>query len=274
MSVISITSPLHSDGHTVALRLAERLGARCVDREALIEAAHDYDITETKVTRLFEQLPTFLERLTEHKDTYLACVRAVMVDWALEGNIIYHGFAGQELWREVPHALKVRLVYPMEQRMQQQMRKYGLSQEHARDVLIRSDQETAKRMHYLFHADWLNARCYDLVLNCGPLTMEESETLILHMATLPAFQPDAERRRRLEDLAIRSRIEALLAVTFRTRAEPLQLSVADGTVVMRGVAPPSLDVDLLMQHIRDLHGVSAIRNELRMAEAMPGRWAI
>jgi len=274
MSVISITSPSDSGGDEVALRLADRLGARCVNREVLIEAAHDFDISESKVRRLFEKLPSFLERLTEQKDAYMACVRAVMADWAREGDIVYHGFAGQELWRDVPHALKVRLVYPMEQRMERQMRKFGLSREHAREFLSRSDQETAKRMQYLFHADWLNARCYDLVLNCAQLTPEDIDALILHMAGLPAFQAGAVQQRQLDDHVIRCRIEALLAVTFNTRAEPLQLSVTDGIVAMRGVAPPSLDVDLLMQRIRGLQGVSAIQNELRMVESTPGRWAI
>ena len=69
---------------------------------------------------------------TYHAHTaYVAYVQATLAEWAKDDNLVYHGNAGQELLREVPHVLKVRLMYPIEARIQIIMQRFKYTREQA-----------------------------------------------------------------------------------------------------------------------------------------------
>src|SRR5579863_2215977 len=148
MAIITITRGQHSGGEEVAQAIADKLGARCVSVEVLREAALKYGVPEDKVEGAFEKSPTFWERMTESRRIYVAYVQAVLADWAKSDNIVYHGNAGQELMREVPHVLKIRLMYPVDARIHTIMQKFKYTRDQAARYVEQDDEERTKRTRY------------------------------------------------------------------------------------------------------------------------------
>ncbi|HUJ76501.1 MAG TPA: cytidylate kinase-like family protein, partial [bacterium] len=158
MAIVTITRGLHSGGEELAKSVADELGARCVSDEVLREAAKTYNVPKEKLEQVFESKPSFWERLTESRRLYLAYVQAQLAEWAKDDNLVYHGNAGQELLREVPHVLKVRAMYPIAKRVQTIMERFHYTREQAARYVEQIDDERTKRTRYLYNADWRDSR--------------------------------------------------------------------------------------------------------------------
>src|SRR3972149_1207437 len=83
---------------------------------------------------------------------------------------------GQWLLRGVPHALRVRIVAPFEQRVRHWIKRTAEvsgetpNQRAAADFVRRDDAEKAGRMRYLYEGDVAGPSLYELILNTEKLT--------------------------------------------------------------------------------------------------------
>jgi cytidylate kinase len=263
MAIVSLTIGIHSGGDQIAEDLAKALGARCVSREVLLEAAKTYNVPEEKISQVFERTPSFWERMTESRRTFLAYIQAILADWAKEDRLVYHGNAGQEMLREVPHVLRVRIDVPMPQRVRIAAQALQTDPEQARRAIEQADDERAKRLRYFFNADWKDISLYDLVLNTEKLTLADARDLILLAAKLPRFQLTPERRPAFQDYLLKSRIYAMLASALVGRLSLVGVAVQSGVVTLSGtLTSHESALDALVQQIQGLPGVKQVNNEI------------
>ena len=263
MAIISITRGMHSGGEEVAEALAKALGARCVSQDVLRETAKKYGVPEDKVENLFEKAPTFWERMTESRRIYLAYVQATLADWAKDDNLVYHGNAGQELLREVPHALKVRLMYPIEARIQTIMQKFKYTREQAARYVEQIDEERTKRTRYLYNEDWRNSRRYDITFNVDRLTSQHVIDVMLGLVKQPEFTLDEAKVPAFNDFLIKTRVYALLAGSLVGRLSLVTVTVKHGIVKLEGTLTSNEEVvEELVEQIRRLDGVKGVDNQI------------
>jgi cytidylate kinase len=263
MAIITITRGQHSGGEEVAQAIAEKLGARCVSVEVLREAALKYGVPEDKVEGAFEKSPTFWERMTESRRVYVAYVQAVLADWAKDDNLVYHGNAGQELLREAPHVLKVRLMYPIEARIQTIMEKFKLNHDQAARYVEQIDEERTKRTRYLYNVDWREARRYDVTYNIDQLTSRHVVDMILYLAKQPEFTLSEAKAGEFSDFLIKTRVYALLAGSLVGRLSLVTVTVANGIVKLEGTLTSNEEVvEEMVAQLRNLDGVKGVDNQI------------
>src|SRR6266487_5403208 len=165
MSIITISHEAFGDGRAVAERVAAILGYRCISREVLIEASQRYGIAEAKFFEILEEQPHhWWARCLESLGVYRDVLQAAICEFAQEGNLVYHGRAGQEFFPGIRHVLNVFVDTPTDSRIQQVMARKGLAEEAARKFLEESDTIRARRIKELFKVDWRDPTRYDLVL--------------------------------------------------------------------------------------------------------------
>lgn len=261
MPIVTITRGKYGGGGTLAEEIAAALGARCVSREVLIEAAKAYNAPEEKVAEVFETTPSFWERMTESRRIYLAYVQATLADWAKDDNLVYHGNAGQELFREVPHALKVWLIYPREYRVNRAIQELKCSKHEAERLVTQIDEDRTKRMRYMFNVDWRDPTRYDVVLRIERIQAEDARDTILRLAGRPEFQLDDVKRPKFQDFLIKSRVHAILASRLAGRPSLIDVNVSEGVVTLQGVLT-SHDprIDEVIETVGKLDGVRRVEN--------------
>jgi len=263
MPIITITRGLYSGGEGIAEAVAADLGARCVSGEVLIEAAKNYNIPESKISQVFEKTPSFWERMTESRRTYLAYIQATLAEWAAEGNLVYHGNAGQELLREVPHVLKVRLLFPPAQRVRAIMEQFGQSREEAERYVQQIDEDRTRRMRYLFNQDWRDGSRYDLWIRMERITPDHAKRIIVDVARQPEFTVTEDRQRVFHDFLLKCRIYALLANVLVGRLSLITVTVQDGVVTLEGtLTSHETAIEQLVVEIEKLEGVKEVHNEI------------
>ena len=208
MPIITISRGSYSRGKKVAEKLARELGYECISREIILEASEQFNIPEIQLVRAIEDAPSILDRLTRGKERYLAYVRAALLKHVKKGDVVYHGFAGRLLLRDIPSVLKVRVIASIEDRIQEVVRRDGVSEDEARERIARADDERRKWSHHLYDVDPRDASLYDIVLQVRPMTIDDAVGTIKLAAGLPAFQTTPEVKKTLERLAARAAADA------------------------------------------------------------------
>lgn len=216
MSIITISRGSYSSGRAVAEKLAAKLGYECVSREVILEASEKFNIPETQLFRAVKDALSILDRFTFGRERYIAYVRAALMTHARKDNLVYHGLAGHFFLQDVPTVLKVRVVANMESRVREAMRRENCSDEEARLLIDRDDEERRKWSLQLYGVDTWNSDNYDIALNIAAMTVDDAVDLLLHNVRRPSFQTTPKSREILDNLTLAAQVKASLVEEFPT----------------------------------------------------------
>jgi cytidylate kinase len=208
MAIITISRGSYFRGKEVAEKLAQKLGYDCISREILLEASEEYNVPEIKLIRAIQDAPTILDKLTRKKSKYLAYVRTSLLKHVARDNVVYHGLFGHFFLQDIPHILKVRIVADIEARVVDEVKRAGISENKAREILLKDDEERRKWALYLYGADWWDATLYDLVIHLKTITVDNAVDLLSSMVQLPEFQTTPESQDAINNLVEAARMEA------------------------------------------------------------------
>ena len=257
MSIITISRGLYSSGQALAERVAEMLGYRSMSRELLLEAATRYEIPEAKLTELMETPPEVTPIKPELLRLYRVVMQAAMCEVVQGGKIVYHGHGGQEFLPGIQHVLKVRLLAPLAYRVARVREQRQMDQASAYLYIARVDDIRARRVQEFFGVDWQDPRRYDVLLNLARISLDEAAQQVAEWAKRPQFQPTPASEQALQDLTVKARVEAALAVKEETRSVILNILVHQGTVHAWGGLP---GFGLEREVIRVIEGVEGVRD--------------
>lgn len=210
MAIITISRGSYSKGKEVAERAAERLGYRCISREVILEASGIYRIPEVKLVKAIHDAPSVLDRLSGGKLAYIAYYKSALARLVREDNIVYHGLAGHLLLKGMPHILKVRIIADLGDRVTNEMKREGISEQDARSMILKDDQERRKWTQSLYGMDPWDSSLYDLVIHIDRFTVSNAVDFVCEAAGLEQFKTTAESRKKMDDLALASEIKAAL----------------------------------------------------------------
>jgi len=263
MSIIAISRGTFSGGEALAKVVAERLGYRCLSREANLGAvAKTYRVPSEELTAAMERRPSFFEQVVGEHTVYLKCVRAALCEEARGDKLVYHGFLGQLLLPGVSHVLGVRVIADAELRIQAAMRQRNLARKDAQAYIEKVDKERRKWTRYLFDVDWEAPHLYDVVLNLSRMSLETACETVARLIERPEFQPTAASRKALEDLALSSRVSAALARNHRTRDADLTVTADEGIVIVTGWTRWPEVEKAIPEVVRRVEGVQKVRSKV------------
>ena len=207
MSIITISRGSYNRGKEVAEKLAQKLGYQCISREILLEASKEYNVPEIKLIRAIQDSPSILERLTHKKEKYITFIRTALLKHVQKDNVVYHGLFGHFFLQNIPHVLKIRIVGDLEDRVEDEVKREGISADKAREIITRDDDERRKWALYLYEADAWDATLYDLVIHLKTISVDDAVDLISQTRQLPGFQTTSESQQAIDSLVEAARLE-------------------------------------------------------------------
>ncbi|MFC1856632.1 AAA family ATPase [Thermodesulfobacteriota bacterium] len=210
MAVITISRGSYSYGKEIAEKTAAKLGYKCISRDLLLEVSKEYHIPEIKLVHAIHDAPGILERLNRKKEKYLAFIKSALLNHLKEDNVVYHGLAGHFFVKHVPHALKVRVVADMEDRVRLEMERKCIDADKARCILEKDDDERRKWSKDLYGIDTADPGLYDLVVHIKQLTVDDAVDMICDTVSKEQFKTTPESQRKIEDLALSAAVNKAL----------------------------------------------------------------
>ena len=211
MAVITISRGSYSRGKEIAEKVAEKLGYKCISRDLLLEVSKEHNIPELKLVHAIHDAPGILERLNRKEEKYIAYVKSALLDHLKKDNVVYHGLAGHFFVQDVPHALKVRVLSDMEDRVRLEMERKNIDAEEARSILEKDDEERRKWSQRLYGIDTADPCLYDLVVHIKKLTVDDAVDMICDLVSRDHFKTTADAQRQIEDLALSAAISKALS---------------------------------------------------------------
>ncbi len=210
MSIITISRGSYSMGKEVAEKVAEKLGYQCLSREVILDASDLYQIPEIKLVKAIHDSPGILDRIGGSKKAYVAYYQSALAGRIKNDNVVYHGLAGHVLLKGIPHVLKVRIIADLEDRVAIEMKRENVTRQEALDIIKKDDEERRKWTQSLYGVDPWDSHLYDLVVHIHKFTVDDAVNLICEAANLNQFKATNESQKKMNDLALASRVKAFL----------------------------------------------------------------
>lgn len=265
MGIITVSRGSFAGGRAVAERLSQLLGYPSLSREhVLTEAAQEYGILESELTRSLNEAPPFWQQVPGKRLAYVKCVTAVLLDHASRGDLIYHGHVGHLLLAGVPHVLRVRVTADLEFRIRSAMEQVHLKRDEAIAHIRRVDEERARWARLLYGVDWEDPTQYHLIVNLGRLSAASACEAIVRMSEMPEFQPTTEGLEAYENLRLSCKVWGSLARNAETRSAGLQVTARDGEVVISGTVASARALELIPRIAGEVPGVKSVKTEAGM----------
>jgi cytidylate kinase len=207
MAIITISRGSYTRGKEIAEKVAAELGYECIYRSMLIEASEQFNIPEVMLVRALHDPPSVLDRFTHGKERFVAFIENALLERIKDGDIVYHGLAGQFFLRGVQHGLKVRVIASLDERVRWEVEREDISSEEARALLKRDDVERRRWALSLYGIDTRDPVLYDMVLNLSNMSVDCAVEMIVHAAKTPSFTATPESVQSLNDLLLASRVK-------------------------------------------------------------------
>ncbi len=208
MAIIIISRASYSHGSMIAEKVAEELNYKCVSREVISLASQEYGVPEAWLKDAIETGPSLIDRFKYGKKKYIAYIRAALLEYAVQDNLVYHGLAGAFLLKGIPNILRVLVSATMEERIKEMMKRLNVSENEARKAIERFDKERKKWAMFFHGRDPWDINEYDLGVVIGRLSIEDAVRKILDTVKLPSFQITDEIRKMLQDEYLAAKVKS------------------------------------------------------------------
>lgn len=187
--LITISREMGSGGRLVAELVVKQLGNpwKLFHKEIVEEIAKMTHLDKELIKATDEKTISFIEEIISDffgnrymsLSTYHKNLIKVLTTVGNRGFVIIVGRGAHNLF---PHALKVRIICEMEQRIKWGMEYEKISEEEAIHRIEESDKKRIEFEKTLFHHDLRRPYHYDLVIRTGPdLSIENAADLIVRM---------------------------------------------------------------------------------------------
>ena len=214
----------------------------------------------------YEKPVSFIDHIMGVKDKYLAYIGSTLLKNMLEGNVLYHGLAGQLFVGGVSHALRVGITADKKDRVKFHLGEHDGDEEKALREVEKRDRNIQLWGRKILNMELLDSSMQDIVLNVSHIGMDEAVNMVCRLAQSPAFQATPESIRTLEDLYICSQIKIALIdnwpncrITIKNGA--VTVNIAEGNVFDE-VFHQANTRDEVYLLIRDIEGVEKVNVEI------------
>lgn len=186
---ITVSREKGTGASEIAHSVGKKLGWDVLGQELLDFMAERYHtprhllefVDETAASWIYEVFGNWINQQAISQEEYVHRLGKIMLLAAHHGNTIFVGRGAQYL---LPRAkgLAVRIVAPLEFRIEQVMRRDGLAHKAAKHRVAETDRGRREFIRHYFHHEGTDADLYDLVVNVAKLGTEGASDVIVAAA--------------------------------------------------------------------------------------------
>jgi cytidylate kinase len=263
MAILAISREYGSRGKEIGWRLAQQLSYEHVDKKRLFQ---DLDRVGKRWGQVARELDEVSPNLWERHDWqylgYIAQLESLILDYAAADKAVIVGRGAFYVLRQVPHCLKVRVVAPLEDRIEHIVTKDGLIHHAAKELITVTDRDRAGYVWANYQIKWDDPNRYDLFLNSSSFSNSEAVDILAAALAAKDRLATPEAKMHLADLALAAKIKAHVATDSRVMVPTLKVSFEDGVFVVSGVIHSPKELHLVQELSSEIAGTRPIRFDL------------
>jgi len=266
MSIITITRGTKSGGLKLAKCLSQKLDYRVIGREEVIsECAKKYNIMEEILRDKLEKSPNLWQKFTDDYCRYIIYVKCALLRAVKEDNIIYHGYSGQFLLKEVPHVLKLRIDAPLDIRVRPVMEELNYSYEQAVEYINKVDNRRKRWTKMVYSENWYDISAYDMWINLKNCSLDNVCNFVAKAIDHDDFRTTKDSQDFLENLSLACEVKAALVSDDKLwNNQQINVTSHKGVVMLRGSLKNKELLDLTIETALKVKGVQDCKSEITL----------
>ena len=155
------------------------------DRNLMEKVLEDHDLPTRLAQFLPEDRVSYLEDIMADllqtyppSQTVILQTTETILKLASVGNVILIGRGGNVITSRLPNVFHVRLVAPLEDRIEHSHESYGMTKTEARNFCLREDVGRKRYLKKYFRADINDPLLYHLIINTGLVGYDDAARMI------------------------------------------------------------------------------------------------
>lgn len=266
MSIITISRGTKSGGLELANRLSQRLGYETLSMEMVIaESAKKYNIMKEILLDKLEKTPSLWQKFTDEYARYIIFIKCSLLKAIKQDKIIYHGYAGQVLLKDLTHVLKLRIEAPLEYRVKSIMEEFNYSHDQAVEYIKKVDTRRKRWIKMVYNDDWYSPGLYDLWVNLQHISMDNICELVSMAVKHNDFKSSEESVRNLENLSLKCEVQAAMASDDTIwKSQQILVNAYDGVIVLKGTVKNKELRDLIVETSLKVKGVTDCKSDINL----------
>jgi cytidylate kinase len=264
MAIITISRQLGSLGRTIAKLLVEELGYNFLDEESLeaMIGKHE-EMNGVSMQKYDEKKPALWDAFSSDKYKYLNFIKSTVYEFAQQGNCVILGRGGQCLLKDLPGLLHVRIIAPLETKVERIKQQFNCDNHYAKQIVQHSEHDRAGFHKFFFHIDWEDPKLYDLVINTSLLTVKTATDLIKQaLLSKEIHEREHETSNKLTDLSLGQEVITTILYTEKIPVRFLEVMAEDRIVTLKGSVDAIDDIERSEWVARQVPGVRKVVNRI------------
>jgi cytidylate kinase len=179
ISVITVSREPGSGGKLIAQKIADKLGFDLFHREVIHEMAESAQAKKMLLETLDEKGLSVIEDLISSlvydrylwPDEYLKHLMKVVGTIGKHGRAVIMG-RGANFILQKERVLRIRVIAPLERRIQNVMKEYGSSEVETRRRVLRTESDRMSFIRKYFNTSITDPMNYDLIINTDTMSLD------------------------------------------------------------------------------------------------------
>jgi cytidylate kinase len=174
MAILTISRQQGSIDREITQTMARLWNYEYIDRKKILDDVAAQGPQWEEFGKEFdEHYPNVWERYDRSYMGFVILSQSIILNHALKDNVIIVGRGGNFLLKDVPYALSVRIVAPLEQRLEAITRKENLSRGAAELLVKKVDKDMSRSVQRIYGQNIDDPSAYDLFFDLGVLPVND-----------------------------------------------------------------------------------------------------
>lgn len=263
MAILTVSREFGSGGREIGQAVAEFLGYKYVNKERILDdiraAGKKWEEWGKDID---EHCPTVWEKYDWSFRGFVALLQSHILNYAFSDKVVIMGRGGNFLLKDIPHALRIRVIAPIEVRVEMIMKRKSVDRKTARWLAEKTDSERACFIHVIYGKNWNDPAEYDMVFDTGTQTVDEIVNIVKNTLLGKEQFNTEEARKVLQMRAIAARVKAGILTNPRFFVPTLDVYYDGKSIILRGVIHNPEEHKHIENEARKLAGDVPLRCEL------------
>jgi cytidylate kinase len=255
MAILSISNEFNSGADEIGHVIEKQLGYEYLSQSRIMKEASAAGKEWARFSVEYGQaMPTIWERYDWSFMGFMALVQSIIFDHAQKDNIVIMSRGANYLLSGIPHILRIRVVAPLEKRIERVMMTDNVSWETARLLVKKADYEITSAIQQIYGKKWDDPSAYEIKFDTSIQELDQITEIIkgLLMAKNNLKTPEARQQFAMKALA--ARIKAGIFINPKFLIPTLEVEVAQDGIVLHGVARNIKEHQAIDKEVRKICG--------------------
>jgi cytidylate kinase len=259
MALLLISRGSFSGGQLISRCLSKSSGMRCLTREDLIAAVNTHGELANKVVATMGKAAHDYAQLSALRRPYKILMQRALLGYVREGDVAYFGYSGHLLLSGIAHAVRVRIIVPVQQRVELLRKSEGVTETEARERIYREDEERSRWTRFMYGKNLNDPALFDACINLERISYSTACCLLQGLTQQCEFQPTPQSLTEVENSYLSACVLAVLVSNPKTAELAMGATALDGCVTLEGPYLPEAERAAVLDAAKAVPGIVQVR---------------